>query len=733
MTNTSIQAGPGGCAGNVGRVIASLFLLLFVGAGLFICGTGVSTWRAERRAGGWPAAPCTITRSFVRPRGKAGAPYEWHVQYRYDWAGRSYTSDQYAPVARPSSYSYADEQRLEVQYPQGTRTTCRVNPADPARAVLVQGTSATSLWTLIPFGLVFAAFGAIPLWLIWRGGMTVGRASRPTRPIPSAGSRRGGGRVLAAAFFLVFAAAGAAFLWLLFLRPLARSRAAEATWEKVPCTIVYSGVAEHPGSGSKNGPTYGMDVVYSYAVGGRHYLSNQFDFFNASSSGRAGKLALARQYPRGRKAVCYVNPADPLDAVLQPNPGNHAWWAAIPGVFVLIGLGGFFGTLVAGRRGTAARPGISAPGSAFARPTLASPSNEMLTLRLSQRPISRFLGFALFALIFDGALVLLVWQMSAGHITGLTCAAVWLLVWAAGCVALTGLAIHAGLALFNPRATVTLARGAVPPGGAAELEWTFDGRYDRIRRLTLRLEGRERATYRRGTDTRTDTNVFAAVPLFETDRNDLMARGKCSLHVPAGAMHTFRATHNEIRWFLVLHGEIAKWPDVQEEFEIEVPPPAVQPGAAGGTPRELPPLDPPARADSPVTIRTADGRTSFSPGGPIAGTVAWSLPENPKRLEVRLFWFTRGKGTEDVQIVEQFAIENATVQGERPFTFHAPNGPYSFSGKLISLVWGLEVLAEPKDRSDRIEIVCAPGGREIVPPPAAPGIAPVTARIVIGR
>jgi hypothetical protein len=731
MTNTSLQAGPGGCAGNAGRVLASLFLLIFVVAGLYICGTGLRNWRADQRTRHWPTAACTITRSLVRPRGKAGAPYVWQVEYRYEYAGRPYTCDRYTLAASGSSYNYADEERLALQYPHGAHATCWVDPADPAKAVLAQGPAATSLWAVIPFGLVFAGFGAIPLWLIWSGAISGGVVQRGPA-IPST-RPRGPGRVLASAFFLVFAVVGAVALWFMLLHPLLRARAAQASWLKVPCAVAYSGVAEHPGSG-KDGPTYSMDVLYWYAVGGRRYWSNQFDFVG-DSSGRGSKLALARRYPRGGKTVCYVNPADPLDAVLQPKLGNYGWWGALPAVFLLFGIGGLARTWVPGRRasGAASGPGASVAGSRLARPTLASPSNDMLTLRLSEGPLSRFVGFAIFAMLFDGVLALFIWQFAAGHFSGVF-AVLWMLIWAAACLVLTGLTIHAAIAMFNPRVTVTLARGAVAPGASTQLQWTINGRYDRIQRLTLVLEARERATYMRGTQTSTDTHVFARVPLFETDRTDGMARGKCALHIPAGAMPTFRARNNEVRWFVIMHGEIPNWPDVKSEFEIEVPAPPPAPwGAAGEPPRELPPLAPAGAGSADVTIHTAEGRTNFEPGEPITGKVAWSLPAAPHGIEVRLFWFTRGKGTPDIQTVDQMAIEGPSMQGERAFTFHAPNGPYSFSGPLVSLLWGLEVIAEPKDRSDRIEIVCAPGGREIVPDPALTPPTPTRAAIRIGR
>jgi hypothetical protein len=535
------------------------------------------------------------------------------------------------------------------------------------------------------------------------------------KTVPSPTARAAAGRRVGVVVCLIIILAGVALFWAVSIRPALRVRAAIASWTKVPCTILSSNVDEHPGSGDE-GTTYSVNVRYAYTVAGRRYESSRFNFFSVSTAGRDDNRAIVRRYSRGSTAACYVNPTDPADAVLEPNLGGRGWLLILPPAFVMLfGMVGLVATLRSGRR--AARVGVSNSRISGVLPVA---SNETRTLRPTQRPFAGFVLRLIFALVFDGALVAFVWHLSSGHVSGLACAALFLLFWAAACVALTAAAVHAGLALFNPRATVTLARGAVPPGGSAELQWTFDGRYDRVQRLTLRLEGSERATYRQGTDTRTDTNVFATVPLFETDRNDLMVRGKCILHVPAGAMHTFRAAHNEIRWLLVLHGQIPHWPDVKSEFEIEVPPPAIQPAAPSEKPPALP-AESAARPDSFVAIRTTDGRAAFSPGEPIAGIVTWSLPAIPKRVELRLFWFTRGKGTEDAQIVEQVAIDNPPIQGQHPFMFRAPNGPYSFSGKLISLIWGLEVLAEPKDRSDRIEIVCAPGGREIVPAPAVPG------------
>ncbi len=37
-------------------------------------------------------------------------------------------------------------------------------------------------------------------------------------------------------------------------------------------------------------------------------------------------------------------------------------------------------------------------------------------------------------------------------------------------------------------------------------------------------------------------------------------------------MHSFASDHNAVVWAIHVHGEIPRWPDVNETFEIEVRP-----------------------------------------------------------------------------------------------------------------------------------------------------------------
>ena len=115
-----------------------------------------------------------------------------------------------------------------------------------------------------------------------------------------------------------------------------------------------------------------------------------------------------------------------------------------------------------------------------------------------------------------------------------------------------------------------------------------------------------------------------------------------------------------------------------------------------------------------LRIETADGRDVFEPGEELRGTVTWDLAQPARDVEVRLFWYTRGKGTTDVEVVKVQRFDAAGPRGHHEFRFILPESPYSFSGKLVSLVWAVEAIADPGERSTRLELVVAPEAKEIV-------------------
>ncbi len=116
--------------------------------------------------------------------------------------------------------------------------------------------------------------------------------------------------------------------------------------------------------------------------------------------------------------------------------------------------------------------------------------------------------------------------------------------------------------------------------------------------------------------------------------------------------------------------------------------------------------------NEPLTIAPTRGDSSRKPREVLEVAARWSLPSAPKSLEIRLFWFTRGKGTEDVGVVATERVPGAGGNGEHRVRFTLPDAPYSFSGSLISLIWAVELVAD--ETAARWEFVLAPEGREIL-------------------
>ena len=109
----------------------------------------------------------------------------------------------------------------------------------------------------------------------------------------------------------------------------------------------------------------------------------------------------------------------------------------------------------------------------------------------------------------------------------------------------------------------------------------------------------------------------------------------------------------------------------------------------------------------------ANDRRAFKPRESVEGRVSWNV-NGATSAELRLFWYTRGKGTEDVGLVETVAFPNPQATDQRTFRFALPEAPYSFSGKLVSIIWAVELIVEPGPSVERREFVMSPSGREVV-------------------
>jgi len=534
-----------------GGLGAGCFFLVFLAFGVgFTALLGASVLK-DMHTWTWQKTPCVVTASSLAD-GDDGEDRRFEVTYEYEFAGTRYTSDRYSATSM-SMPDDVDAMRLSQKYVSGFRTHCYVNRADPAQAVLVRRLPVFALWLALPF--LFIAIG------VWGVVNALRRPKSRERQAMSSGGSSESPTWLLYGFFSVFALAGLSFL-LGWFGPATMRVVQARGWPEAPCQIVSSRVQSHDGS---DGTTYSVDVVYRYEVGGREYKAGRYHFLGGSSSGYEGKKKIVDGLKPGHKTVCYANPADPTDAVLERGFTPGYLFGLIPLVFVVIGVGGLvFAVRHTRKQKVSAEQLDWVPESAEA----AGP----VVLRSTRSPIGRLLLVILFAAFWNGIVSVFVVECVKSWRAG---APEYFLTFFLIPFVLIGLAFivaigYSFLALFNARPKLTVSSRSVSLGGALDLAWELAGRTGAIRRLRVYLEGREEATYTRGTATYTDRETFITMDVVDaTDARDIIA-GRARVTIPPDTMHSFEARHNKIVWELCIRGDIARWPDIKESYRITV-------------------------------------------------------------------------------------------------------------------------------------------------------------------
>ena len=166
--------------------------------------------------------------------------------------------------------------------------------------------------------------------------LSTGTSSESRRPSAA-------GRIGATLFFLVWLAIPTIILVVILRDTWLNARA--MTWPAVECTILRSGVDQTGSDGD-----YAFRVEYSYISGRpgdlepRKLTSTVYARGYRGSADYAEPQRLALQYPAGAKATCYVNPANPSEALMKRKGLAMGAMALFPVLFIAIGAGGLWFT-----------------------------------------------------------------------------------------------------------------------------------------------------------------------------------------------------------------------------------------------------------------------------------------------------------------------------------------------------------------------------------------------------
>lgn len=378
-------------------------------------------------------------------------------------------------------------------------------------------------------------------------------------------------------FSLVFLVAGSAVLYFFGYRTY-RDFLAAKSWTETPCTIVSSRLVTSHGEND----TYSPHIVFQYEWQGQPRESERYQLVAYSSSFRSAHQRIVDAHPPGLQTVCYVNPNDPSEAVLDRSFPAGIWIGAIVGgAFALFGIGGLVGSLAYARsvrrRATEmpSTPGTGSPISQAARSGSAPPGTaapQRLAPQTGRK--TAFFWMLLFGVFWNGIVSVFVGILINSFRAG---DPQWFMALFLTPFVLIGLVLIVAilltfLAMFNPVPQLTLLSSPCRLGGPLSLTWEFSGGTSRIRKLTLSLVGEESATYRHGTSTMTDTSRFHQQILTETTRPTDMVSGRIDTALPERSMHSWKASNNKIEWTVTVHGEIPFFPDINDKFPVEVLP-----------------------------------------------------------------------------------------------------------------------------------------------------------------
>jgi hypothetical protein len=404
------------------------------------------------------------------------------------------------------------------------------------------------------------------------------------------GSGRAGGCAIAAgaAFLGLFVVVGSTVGFFMTVRPLYHAYAARG-WMPTACEVISSRIV-------RGDETARADIVYRYTIGGREYTANRYNFMPGTTSDSTVPSVVATHAP-GTTFECYVDPADPSSAVINRTP--TLWYfmgvpffvmfAGIPGVMAAVMVrsrrraragqralsgdmtGGAIGSVGGGVGDGVAAAAVVAD-SRFAHAPHAADGGPFV-LKPSASPLAKLVTITLVCLFWNGIVGIFTFiefrMFMQGDAFGWGMAVFLLLFQVIG-VALLAAVPYQLLAMANPRPIITLSRGSVPLGGSASFTWELSGAAQRVTGLRITLRGTESARYRRGTDTHTDTHVFFTETLVDATHAMNIARGSGTIRIPADSMHTFGADNNKVIWTLHVDGDIARWPNIDETFDITV-------------------------------------------------------------------------------------------------------------------------------------------------------------------
>jgi hypothetical protein len=339
---------------------------------------------------------------------------------------------------------------------------------------------------------------------------------------------------------------------------------------------------------------YRAQFLIRYEAADQTHEEWTYDATQNFSSDDARQQAILDEFAVGSVYPCWHAVDDPTRVVLVR---RNSWWVwlmtLVPLPLIAIGGGGLAYSLVYWRTSAERRAALALRASELAplretgkkeeafptTPAAANWTNSPGTQLAYRLPLEatgnwRLAGMVAFCIAWNGIVALFFVLAVGRHIGG---SPDWMLdLFVAAFAAVGGWAAYR---LWKQ----ALAAGGIGPTWVEASDQPFRpgknydvlvyqaGRLD-VRRITVELTCVETASYRQGTDVRTEWRVVSRKQLLEQTKVEIRSSQPLSqrarVEISPGAMHSFQAPSNEIRWSIDVTIDAEGWPVCVRSFPV---------------------------------------------------------------------------------------------------------------------------------------------------------------------
>jgi hypothetical protein len=147
-----------------GAICAVVFILGFIGVGIFLIYRSMQSRKRVEASQGWPSTVGQITESRVAhsthtdSEGDSNDSYTPYVTYTYQVAGQEYTGRDIAFGFKQGYNNASKAEAVVGKYPLGAQVSVYYDPADPQKAVLERQAGGFGIG--LALGIIFLVIGA---------------------------------------------------------------------------------------------------------------------------------------------------------------------------------------------------------------------------------------------------------------------------------------------------------------------------------------------------------------------------------------------------------------------------------------------------------------------------------------------------------------------------------------------------------------------------------------------